>query len=89
MALNELQSESRSELEQAVRRRIVLRTAGRIRALEVAVFERTIVVRGHADNYYTKQLALHGALDVLGDSGELQIALHVDVNSAPMSTPAS
>ncbi len=52
-------------LEQAVRRRIVQRTWGRLRHLQVEVDARHVVVRGSSPTYYLKQLALAAVQEAL------------------------
>jgi hypothetical protein len=66
-------------LEQGVKQRIVERTWGRIKMLEVEVLGNSLVIRGKAPSYHVKQLALQGALDVLGASGAMRIELNVNV----------
>ena len=60
------------ELRGSIARRVESRTHGRIRDLQVVVSPPTIVLRGRAPSYYTKQLAFHGALDaaLAAESGE-------------------
>jgi hypothetical protein len=53
------------ELRGTVENRIQLRTHGRVRDLQVELDAETVVIRGWAPTYYTKQLAQHGAMDVL------------------------
>src|SRR5690242_19109068 len=55
-------------LTQLVESRIRDSTHGRIRDLKVEESHGHLVVRGNAPSYHTKQLALHGALELL--SGE-------------------
>jgi hypothetical protein len=43
------------------------RAYGRVRNLEVEERGQSIVLRGMARSYYIKQLALHGALDLVSD----------------------
>lgn len=52
-------------LEQAVRRRIVQRTWGRLRQLQVEVGSQRVVVRGSSPTYYLKQLALAAVQEAL------------------------
>jgi hypothetical protein len=55
-------------LSQLVETRIRESTHDRIRDLKVEEFQGHVVVRGSAPSHHTKQLALHGALELL--SGE-------------------
>lgn len=48
-----------------IERGIVSRTFGRVRDLQVELAGQVVVLRGKVANYYTKQLAQHGALDLL------------------------
>ena len=52
---------SREELE----RQVAPRTGRRVRNLAIELSSERIVLRGHADTYYIKQLAQHGVRDVL------------------------
>jgi hypothetical protein len=80
----EEEGRSRSaELEQAIRRRIVQRTGNQIQTLEVKVIGNRVVISGCAPCYYVKQLAIQGALDVIGAAGTTQIELNVQVMCAP------
>ena len=67
-------SEARLEdiVEQAVRRRC----HDQIRILVIERHGSLIIVRGWADSYYAKQLALEGARYALASSGH---QLHVDI----------
>jgi hypothetical protein len=52
-------------LAQLVESRVRESTHGRIRNLEVEEVQGRVVVRGQVPSHHTKQLALHGALEVL------------------------
>jgi hypothetical protein len=52
-------------LRQEVERHIHLRTGRRVRDLSVEIEPERVVLRGRAGSYYVKQLAQHGALEVL------------------------
>jgi hypothetical protein len=69
--------------EESIKRRIVQRTGGRIRLLQVETIGSRIVVRGLAPSYYLKQLALRGACDVLGTASANQIDFNVEVSGNP------
>lgn len=58
-------AETPRELVGLIENRIRSKTHGRIRDLKVEVTDHTVVLLGMAPNYYTKQLALHGALDAV------------------------
>ena len=60
-----LPTDSTMTLSQLVESRIRQSTHGRIRDLEVQEIQGRVVVRGNAPSYHTKQLALHGALELL------------------------
>ena len=51
----------RLQLEQRVR----ARTGRRVRNLAIEMSSERVVLRGHADTYYIKQLAQHGVRDLL------------------------
>jgi hypothetical protein len=55
------------QLAVAIRQRIETRLGGRIHDLGVRVNGNTIVLEGRCATYYSKQLAQHAALGVLGD----------------------
>jgi hypothetical protein len=61
-------SDNREDLAQLVATRIQQSTHGRVRDLRVEEVQGQVVVRGHVPSHHTKQLALHGALELL--SGE-------------------
>lgn len=63
-------------LPQLVASRIQKSTHGRIRDLKVEESHGHLVVRGNAPSYHTKQLALHGALELLsGESFSTEITV--------------
>lgn len=57
--------ESGMSLAREVERRVEKLTHGRIRNLAVEEVQGQVIVRGEAPTHHTKQLALHGALEVL------------------------
>jgi hypothetical protein len=73
----------RAELEQTIKDRIVQRTGRRIRALKVEWSEGRIVISGYTPNYYLKQLALEGVLDVVGSMSVAPIEFNVQVTYGP------
>jgi hypothetical protein len=75
-------------LEQAIKYRIVQRTARRIQRLQVEVIDNRIVIRGRAASYYLKQLALQGVLDVLDSEGATSIEINVEVAGGPSEPEA-
>lgn len=64
-------------LSQLVESRIRQSTHDRIRDLTVEEVQGQFVVRGSAPSYHTKQLALHGALELLA-GGRLSTEITVD-----------
>jgi hypothetical protein len=70
-------------LRRAITSRIADRTGGRIRLLEVEVGDAGVVVRGLAPCFYLMQLALQGALDVLGADGVGRVKLDLQVPERP------
>ena len=52
-------------LTQRIESRIRQSTYGRIRDLHVEEVQGCVVVRGNVPSHHTKQLALHGALELL------------------------
>ena len=68
-----------ADREQRIKRQIVQRTWGRIQMLEVEVTDDRVVVRGCVPCYYLKQLAIQGALDVLGSAPAMRIQPNVEV----------
>jgi hypothetical protein len=80
--LDESKQSMLADLAHAIERQIVQRTWGRIHRLEVEVFGDRIVVHGYTQSYYGKQLALEGARDLVGDSGQVEL----DVEVGPRST---
>src|ERR1043166_2551415 len=55
-------SDRKTELEQAILRKIAERTWGRIRSLSVEVVGRTVIIHGRVSCSYLKRLALKGEL---------------------------
>ena len=55
------------QLVRSIEQRIMTRTHGRIRGLEVEIADESVVLRGRTSTYYAKQLAQHGALEILAD----------------------
>jgi hypothetical protein len=53
------------------------RVHGRIRDLNVALVDGTIVLRGSCSSHHAKQLALAAALDALGDGPSVSVQLIV------------
>jgi hypothetical protein len=68
------------ETEQSLRRRIELRTGGRIRALQLQASAERVVVRGRTSSYYLKQLVLEAVRDVLGNRSMTIICLEIHVS---------
>jgi hypothetical protein len=63
-------------LTELIESRIHQSTHGRIRDLKVEEVQGHVVVRGNAPSYHTKQLALHGALELLsGDRFSTEITV--------------
>jgi hypothetical protein len=65
------------DLAEAVKHRIVQRTAGRIHNLEVELVAARLEVRGQAASFHVKQLAIQGALEEVNSSG---IAQHFEID---------
>lgn len=66
-----------ADLAQSIERQIVQRTWGRIHRLQVEVIDDRVVVRGCTQSYHSKQLALEGVLDVIGDSTHVELDILV------------
>jgi osmotically-inducible protein OsmY len=60
--MTETQSTEAERIEGFLHRRL----NGRIRDLHVVVREQDIILQGHTDTYYAKQLAQHAAAEVSG-----------------------
>jgi hypothetical protein len=54
------------ELSSTIKHRIHSRTHGRIWNLHVEFAEQSVVLHGRTSTYYTKQLAQHGAQEIVG-----------------------
>lgn len=72
-----------SDLEQAIKRQILLQTRGRVRQVEVEFIGKRVVIRGRAPSFYLKQLAIQGVLEALGHSVSNQIEIVVEVPCRP------
>jgi hypothetical protein len=74
---------------QAVKQRIVQRTADRILGLEVDVTADRVEVRGRAASYYLKQLAIKGVLEEVGSWGNTQqVVIDVRIVVRPAGSDA-
>lgn len=63
-------------LVEIVEQSIVDRTRRRVKNLSVELADGTVVIRGKTDSFHIKQLALHGAREVLPD-GKVVVAIQV------------
>jgi hypothetical protein len=52
-------------LQKELEHRVLARTGRRIRDLRIELCPEHVVLRGHAESFYVKQLAQHGIRDVL------------------------
>ena len=75
-------SQTRQTLSELVESRVRASTHGRIRNLIVEEVKGMVVVRGTVPSHHTKQLALHGALELL--SGE-QMSAEITVGCSSTS----
>ena len=66
-----IKTDSLQELTSTIKHRIHSRTHGRVWNLHVEFSGQFIVLRGRTSTYYTKQLAQHGALEILSDKAIL------------------
>ena len=74
-----------ADLEQAIRKQIVLRTGNRIHGLAVEVSDGHIVVGGRAVTYHLKQLAIQGVFDVVGPWGRTRpVTIDVPIAVLPV-----
>ena len=64
-------------LADAIRQRVANRTARRVRDLVVEVGPGWVLLRGRASSFHVKQLAQHGARELL-PTGRLQNAIVVE-----------
>lgn len=53
------------DLTSSIKHRIHSRTHGRVWNLHVELTGKQVVLRGRTSTYYTKQLAQHGALEII------------------------
>lgn len=53
------------DLTSSIKHRIHSRTHGRVWNLHVELNGQAVILRGRTSTYYTKQLAQHGALEIL------------------------
>lgn len=68
--------ETSTPLAAEIESRIRQTTHGRIRDLKVREVQGRVFVQGHVPSHHTRQLALHGALEVLsGDRVTAQITV--------------
>src|SRR5262249_275814 len=64
---------------QKITQQILRRTDGRIQMLNVKVIDNEVEIRGLAQSYYLKQLALQGALEALTTAGAPNISLNIQL----------
>src|SRR5262249_38849492 len=83
MVAKEEAGQGPAELANAILRQIVQRAGARIQSLAVEVSGDRVVIRGRAASFHLKQLALQGAVDVLGRGSTTQIELDVQVVGPP------
>jgi len=81
MPVDVTQHAGHDQLTQSIERQVARRTWGRVHRLAVEVSDDRVLVRGWTPSYYVKQLAIQGALEVLGDAGAPR--LQVDIAVAP------
>ena len=67
------------EQKEAIKRRIVQRTGGRIETLEVELIDDSLVIRGIVPCYYVKQLVLQAVLDLIGSVSDPSVEFNVQV----------
>ena len=77
MVLDEPNRSLIADLAHAIERQIVQRTWGRVHRLEVEVIDDRIVIHGYTQSYRSKQLALEGARDVVGNSAHVELDVEV------------
>jgi hypothetical protein len=81
MAVDVARPAGRDQLTQTIEQQVARRTCGRVHRLAVEVSDDRVLVRGWTPSYYVKQLAIQGALEVLG--GAHAPRLQVDIAVAP------
>jgi hypothetical protein len=79
---------SGTALEQTIYRQIKHGTSGRVQALKVAIAGPKLVIGGIAPSYHVKQLALKGALDIVGSTRDSELKLCLDVAVCPQRSGA-
>jgi hypothetical protein len=70
-----------AKLAEALERRITERTWGRIRRLRVDVADDRVLIHGFTQSSCAKQLAIQGALDVLGPMRPRELVLDIEVGA--------
>lgn len=64
------------DLTSTIKHRIHSRTHGRVWNLHVEINGQAVILRGRTSTYYTKQLAQHGALEILAGNS---VVNHIEV----------
>jgi hypothetical protein len=59
--------EPRSDLEERIEQVVRQRTNGRVRGLQVRVYDGQVVITGRTSTYYAKQLVTHAVLESAED----------------------
>jgi hypothetical protein len=67
------------EVQLSLERHIRARTYGRIRHLSVQTTPTCVVVKGRAQCYYVKQLAIHALRELLGEQRTLLYQVDIEV----------
>jgi hypothetical protein len=89
MSIVQSQVPGLADLKQAVKQRIVQRTAGRILGLEVDVTADRVEIRGRAANFHLKQLAIQAVLEEVGSWGDTQqVVIDVQIVVLPAESDA-
>lgn len=73
----------RATLQAALTRHVQERTWGHIQQLDVEVGRNCVILRGRTGRYYTTQLAVAAAREVLGADNEMALDLQIEVGVVP------
>ncbi len=65
MKLEAMLAPQHHQVAERVEQEVRSRTSGRIRGLQVRVFDGQVVITGRTSTYYAKQLVSHAALDTV------------------------
>ena len=72
-------TEVAGSVSESIEKVVEMRTGGSVRDLRVDVHDHLIIISGHTNTYYAKQLASHAALDAVEDRECVTVTNDIEV----------